>query len=334
MRQIRTNCERCVENGCPEWCIVAGQINSSMKASAMISPTFTAAAAESADQLIHMALKEDLDQAGDLTSLATVPANAAATVNIVARENGFLAGGLLVSRVYEALAGMQNEDADVGVRLLIEDGRPLVPGDVIASVTGPIRMLLTGERIALNFLIHLSGIASRTAEFVKLVEGSNAAILDTRKTLPAYRHLHKYAVLCGGGTNHRMGLYDGMLIKDNHLAARGNSSVADAVQSAREFLSKNCPGLPVEVEVDTIDQLQDALRAKPEIVLLDNMKPSQLQQAVKLRDEVSADTLLEASGGVNRETVGCIAGTGVDRISIGGLTHSAPALDIGYDWPW
>lgn len=300
----------------------------------MTPPAFSAAASDSAQALIQMALAEDLSEAGDLTSQATVPADASATVNIVARDSGRLAGGVLIERVYAALAACEQSEQAVEVSVNLPDGRLLSSGDVIASVTGPVRALLTGERTALNFLIHLSGIATRTAEFVRLVEGSNAVILDTRKTLPAYRHLHKYAVLCGGGTNHRMGLYDGMLIKDNHLAARGNTSVADAVSSARDYLSENAPGLPVEVEVDTLVQLKDALAAKPEIVLLDNMKTTELQQAIRLRDELSPSTLLEASGGVNTETVGCIAGTGVDRISIGGLTHSAPALDIGYDWPW
>ncbi|MCR9198143.1 MAG: carboxylating nicotinate-nucleotide diphosphorylase [Planctomycetaceae bacterium] len=300
----------------------------------MTPPVFSAAASDSAQALIQMALAEDLSDAGDLTSLATVPADVSATVNIVARDAGRLAGGVLIEQVYSALDHRNRQETSVEVRVNIPDGSLLSSGDVIASVSGPIRALLTGERTALNFLIHLSGIATRTAEFVRLVEGSNAVILDTRKTLPAYRHLHKYAVLCGGGTNHRMGLYDGMLIKDNHLAARGNQAVADAVQSARDFLSQHAPGLPVEVEVDTLAQLKDALAANPEIVLLDNMKTTELQQAIRLRDEHSPDTLLEASGGVNTETVGCIAGTGVDRISIGGLTHSAPALDIGYDWPW
>ncbi len=289
----------------------------------------------SADTIISLALDEDLQQRGDLTSLSTVPFENKATVNVGAREAGFLSGGILIERVYAALCKRENAAADsVIVESKQNDGDAVQPGDVVATVTGPIQLLLTGERIALNFLIHLSGIASRTAEFVKLVEGSKAAILDTRKTLPGYRLLHKYAVRCGGGTNHRMGLYDGMLIKDNHLAARENRSVADAVNAARNYLKTQSLDLPVEIEVDTIEQLQDALAAQPEIVLLDNMKPSELQKAIVLRDMMSPETLLEASGGVNLETVGCIAGTGVDRISIGGLTHSAPALDLGYDWPW
>lgn len=289
----------------------------------------------SADTIIALAFDEDLQQRGDLTSLATVPSENRATVNVGAREAGFLGGGILIPRVYATLCEREGVAPDtVEVKTHIHDGTAVNAGDVVAAVTGPIRLLLTGERIALNFLIHLSGIASKTAEFVHRAEGSRAVILDTRKTLPGYRLLHKYAVRCGGGTNHRMGLFDGMLIKDNHLAARGNRSVADAVTAARAYLASQSLDLPVEVEVDTLEQLQDALAAAPEIVLLDNMKPPQLQQAIALRDKLSPATLLEASGGINLETIGCIAGTGVDRISIGGITHSAPALDLGYDWPW
>lgn len=292
-------------------------------------------ACETADQIIRMAFQEDLQDRGDLTSSATVPAEVTASVNVVARESGRLSGGILIERVYRELCTRLKQPPEVvAVDLKINDGEALEPGTLIASVTGPVRFLLTGERIALNFLIHLSGIASKTAEFVRLVEGSNAVILDTRKTLPGYRWLHKYAVRCGGGTNHRMGLFDGVLIKDNHLAARGNLAVADAVVAARTYLASQSLDLPVEVEVDTLEQLRDVLAQKPEIVLLDNMKPPELQQAVAIRNQLSPNTLLEASGGVNVETVGCIAGTGVDRISIGGLTHSAAALDVGYDWPW
>ncbi|MFY9257006.1 MAG: carboxylating nicotinate-nucleotide diphosphorylase [Fuerstiella sp.] len=301
----------------------------------MNTVTISKQALQSADVIIGLALDEDLQDLGDLTSQATVPIDAVAEVNIVAREAGVLSGGVLIAPVYDALCHRNNVAGDrVSVDVHINDSSPLQPGDHVATVKGPVQLLLTGERVALNFLIHLSGIASKTAEFVSRVEGSNTVILDTRKTLPGYRLLHKYAVKCGGGTNHRMGLYDGMLIKDNHLAARGNLSVADAVSTARTYLQKKSLQLPVEVEVDTLQQLKDALASKPEIVLLDNMNPPQLQQAVAIRDELSASTLLEASGGVNLETVGCIAGTGVDRISIGGLTHSAAALDLGYDWPW
>jgi len=287
---------------------------------------------ESADPLILLALAEDLGDRGDLTSRATIPHDAKGEVRVVARENGRLAGAVLIERVYSALAAFAPDLAGVTVTQHLADGATLEPGSHIASVSGPVRALLGGERIVLNFLIHLSGIASRTAEFVEKVEGSGAVILDTRKTLPGYRLLHKYAVRCGGGCNHRMGLYDGILIKDNHLASRESQSVAESIHAARAFLEGHGYDVPIEVEVDTLEQLRDVLSSQPAIVLLDNMRTSHLQQAVSIRNELSPDTLLEASGGVNLETVGCIAGSGIDRISIGGLTHSAPALDIGYDW--
>jgi nicotinate-nucleotide pyrophosphorylase (carboxylating) len=293
------------------------------------------AALASADKLIQLALTEDLEDCGDLTSQATVPPNITATVNLVARENGVLSGSVLIERVYAALCALQLVSADsIQVTSCVSDGERVEPGKTIATVVGPVSLLLTGERVVLNFVIHLSGIASLTAEFVRRANGSRAVILDTRKTLPGFRLLHKYAVRCGGGSNHRTGLFDGILIKDNHLAARGCDSVADAVTAARSWLQQQNLNLPVEVEVDTLHQLRDALAQHPEIVLLDNMKPTELQAAVTLREELSPHTLLEASGGVNLDTVGCIAGTGVDRISIGALTHSAPALDLGYDWQW
>lgn len=289
----------------------------------------------SAEKIITMALDEDLADRCDITSAATVPESKNATVNIVARETGRLAGLVLLPIVYRQLCERDSLPVDtVSIDLKMADGDQLVPGDLVASVSGPVRMLLTGERTILNFLIHLSGISSLTSRFVELTEGSKAVILDTRKTLPGYRLLHKYAVRCGGGTNHRMGLYDGMLIKDNHLAARGNSSVSDAVTDAREWLAENELAVPVELEVDTLEQLRTCLRAKPEIVLLDNMTNEQMSEAVQIRNQHSAATLLEASGGVNLGTVAGIAATGVDRISIGALTHSAKALDLGFDWPW
>ncbi len=169
---------------------------------------------------------------------------------------------------------------------------------------------------------------------MKLVQGTKAVILDTRKTLPGYRLLQKYAVRCGGGTNHRMGLYDGILIKDNHLAARGESSCAAAVADARKYMERFDRKAKIEIEVDSLEQLRDALNATPEIVLLDNMSPALMREAVEIRDATSSSTLLEASGGVSLETVRAIAESGVDRISVGSLTHSSPALDLGFDWPW
>lgn len=289
----------------------------------------------SAESIIGMALDEDLADRCDITSAATVPESTNATVNIVARETGRLAGLVLLPLVYRKLCERDSLVTDIiSIDLKMADGDQLAAGDVVASVSGPVRMLLTGERTILNFLIHLSGIASLTSQFVQAAEGSKAVILDTRKTLPGYRLLHKYAVRCGGGTNHRMGLYDGMLIKDNHLAARGNSSVSDAVTDARQWLSDQQLAVPVELEVDTLEQFRACLAAKPEIVLLDNMTNDQMRDAIEIRNELAADTLLEASGGVNLKTVAGISATGVDRISIGALTHSAKALDLGFDWPW
>jgi len=283
---------------------------------------------ESAEALIRIALEEDLGERGDLTSSSTVDATLSATVNIVARESGVMCGGPLIALVFRSLG------SDVRIDLRIHDGDSLHKGSVIATISGLVRSLLSAERTILNFMIHLSGIASRTAAFVDRVKGTKAAILDTRKTLPGYRLLHKYAVRCGGGTNHRMGLYDGILIKDNHLAARGDQAVASAVADARRYMKSHGVQLPIEIEVDTLDQLRDALRETPDIVLLDNMEPARLVQAVEIRDDVAAGTRLEASGGVTLQTVRAIAESGVDRISIGGLTHSSPALDLGFDWPW
>lgn len=288
---------------------------------------------ESAGTIIELALAEDLHDRGDITSAATINAGSTADVHVVARQSGVLSGAVLLNPVYQTLAAKSPGSMACEVSLHVEDGAELTPGSQIATIHGSVRQLLSGERTALNFLSHLSGIASATAAFVRRVSGTGAVILDTRKTLPGYRQLQKYAVRCGGGKNHRMGLYDGMLIKDNHLAASQGRTVADAVATARRFLQDEAITVPVEVEVDTLQQLNDALQEHPEIVLLDNMKPATLQEAVRIRDQISPETLLEASGGITLESVGCVAGAGVDRISIGGLTHSAPALDIGFDWP-
>jgi nicotinate-nucleotide pyrophosphorylase (carboxylating) len=203
----------------------------------------------------------------------------------------------------------------------------------VGSLEGPLRSLLTGERTALNFLTHLSGVATLTRKFVDAIAGTPARILDTRKTLPGWRTLQKYAVRCGGGTNHRLGLYDGCLIKDNHLAgwavAHPASSVSDAIHRARQRLPA---GTPIEVEVDTLEQLIAALVARPEIVLLDNMDPPALRKAVEIRDATAPEVQLEASGGIALENVAEIAATGIERISVGAITHSAPALDLAFDW--
>lgn len=288
---------------------------------------------DSADALIELALAEDLQERGDITSRAVIAESEQSEAQVVARESGRLSGAVLLERVYSALARRQKSSTACQVQLHLSDGDSLEPDSLIATVSGSVQALLSGERVALNFLIHLSGIATRTSRFVERIQGTKTVILDTRKTLPGYRQLQKYAVRCGGGTNHRMGLYDGILIKDNHLAAHADRSVAGGVTIARQFLEAQTLDVPIEVEVDTLEQLKDVLRESPDIVLLDNMKPAELQKAVQIRDTDSPVTLLEASGGITLDTVGCAAAAGVDRISIGGLTHSAPALDIGYDWP-
>lgn len=214
----------------------------------------------------------------------------------------------------------------------MKDGLPVAAGETIAVVSGSTRQLLIAERTVLNFMTHLSGIATLTNLFVREVAGTSATILDTRKTHPGFRLLEKYAVRCGGGKNHRIGLYDAILIKDNHLAARKRSHPNESAEALLQSARKKYPETIIEVEVDTLEQLQEMIPGKPDIILLDNMSNDQLRQAMEIRDRLNPNILLEASGGVNLQTVQQIASTGVDRISIGSLTHSAPAFDIGFDW--
>ncbi|MEZ6057304.1 MAG: carboxylating nicotinate-nucleotide diphosphorylase [Planctomycetaceae bacterium] len=291
-----------------------------------------------AQSLLALAIDEDLAHVGDLTSQTVIPVDSRGRVQIVSRKRGVLSGLPIVSMVYAAIGGnLQNGQDTDGSEIVItpqcQDGDILEPGTIIATLTGSVRTLLTGERTALNFLTLLSGTATLTLQFVEAVKGTHAKILDTRKTLPGYRALQKYAVRCGGGMNHRQGLYDAVMIKDNHLAAwvrDPSHSIADAVRSAREAVPEETM---VIVEVDTLDQLRLVLPACPDVVLLDNMPTSQLIEAVSIRNRVARSVALEASGGVNLKTIREIAETGVDRISIGALTHSAPALDLGFDWP-
>lgn len=291
-------------------------------------PIFDHDATNSAITLARMSLNEDLRDVGDVTCLATIPSSLNATVQVVSRESGIVSGLPIIPIVLREFS----EEVDVVVS--VNDGAKIQRGTVLASLTGAVRTLLTAERTILNFLTHLSGIASRTAQYVDAIAGTKACILDTRKTLPGYRALQKYAVRCGGGTNHRMGLYDGVLIKDNHLAARGDSACAAAVADARHYMNSSGRNSAIEIEVDTLEQLLDALKEKPEIVLLDNMPPETLIKAVALRNQYCPATLLEASGGINLPNVRRVAETGVERISVGALTHSSPALDLGFDWPW
>jgi nicotinate-nucleotide pyrophosphorylase (carboxylating) len=271
--------------------------------------------------LIDLALAEDLGDAGDVTSLATIPQDLRGEAAFVARSPGVLAGREAARQVFLRI------DAEVDLRPLCADGDALAKGDVIATVEGAMRSILAAERTALNFIQRLSGVATLTRQFVDAVAGLPVQILDTRKTTPGWRMLEKYAVRMGGGSNHRVGLYDMVLIKDNHLAAKLNEIEA-AIAAARA----SYPTLPVEVEVDSLEQLDRALGASPDIVLLDNMSLGEMRQAVVRRDAKAPGVKLEASGSVNLQTVRGIAETGVDRISVGALTHSAKALDIALDY--
>jgi len=269
------------------------------------------------EQVVHTALREDLGDAGDITTNAVIPADARVEALLVAREDGCLAG------LDAALFAFRVLDPDVRSTVALRDGGGLTRGTVIASIYGSARAVLGAERTALNLLSHLSGIASLTAAYVRAVGRNRTAIVDTRKTTPGLRALEKYAVRMGGGVNHRFGLYDAVLIKDNHVAAAGG--VGPAVRAARSSAGHL---VKVEVEVDTLAQLDEALEAGADAVLLDNMSLEQLRAAVRAND---GRALLEASGSVTLEGVAEVAATGVDLISVGRLTHSAPALDIGLD---
>jgi nicotinate-nucleotide pyrophosphorylase (carboxylating) len=284
-----------------------------------------------ASQLVALALAEDLGERGDITTQLTIPPTSEGTVRLIAREAGVLAGLPIVRMTFTSLGR--------GVEIVDQrrDGDMLSAGTVVAILKGPTAQLLTGERTALNFVTHLSGIASLTHRFVQAAVGGRAVVLDTRKTLPGWRVLQKYAVRCGGGQNHRMGLHDGILIKDNHLAACvqdiGREPEHGAlVQAVRHARAHAPPGLPIEIEVDSLEQLDDVLAARPEIILLDNFTTDAMREAVRRRNRTAPETRLEASGGVNLGTIAAIAATGVDRISIGALTHSAPALDLAFGW--
>ena len=285
----------------------------------------TGAEVASAKTLISIALWEDLGALGDRTSLATIPADKQATARFVARGDGVIAGLFVARDVAVAVDPLLHFEPE------LTDGTSVARGTILATLSGPLRSILAAERIALNFLQRLSGIATLTRQYVDAVAGLPVKILDTRKTTPGWRLLEKYAVRMGGGTNHRIGLYDAILIKDNHIAGiAGPNPVRRSVELVRAHPGNE--GLEVEVEVDSLAQLLEVLPAKPEIVLLDNMTPEQLRECVKLRNQIAPTTLLEASGGITLATLRTIAETGVDRISIGALTHSAPAFDIGLDY--
>ena len=266
--------------------------------------------------LVMAALAEDIG-GGDVTTLALVPEDSIATAVMTAREPLVMAG------VDLALAAFEQVDGRVEFDIEVLDGQQGVLGQALLRVQGPTRALLTAERTALNFVQRLAGVATLTAQFVEKIVGTQAQILDTRKTTPGWRVLEKYAAACGGGTNHRVGLYDQLMIKDNHLAVVGGD-VAEAVRLAREA----SPELKIEVEADTVDQAQTAAVAGADIILLDNMNCDELREAIR---RIDGRARIEASGGVTLETVREIAETGVDFISVGALTHSASSVDIALD---
>lgn len=294
------------------------------------------ATAHACRSLVRLAVAEDLDRQQDWTTLSLVPAGATGAADVAARQAGVLAG-------LEAAAIVAQEyDPHLVFTPNMRDGEPLAKGDVVATLSGPARSLLTAERVILNMLSRLSGVASLTRQYVNAVAGTAARIYDTRKTTPGWRRLEKLAVRAGGGFNHRLNLAAAVLIKDNHLAlgaAAGQAafSPAAAIEHARSFMAE-VPDAPpgeswiVEVEVDTLDQLAEVLPAGPDIVLLDNMNCDTLRKAIELRNRVAPHISLEASGGVNLSTVRAIAETGVERISVGALTHNAVWLDLGLDW--
>jgi nicotinate-nucleotide pyrophosphorylase (carboxylating) len=269
------------------------------------------------EEIVRAALAEDLGPAGDVTTLATVDAAAKGAAKIVTREAGVLAGLAVAAGAY-AVVG----EGRVSLRLLVEDGARLAPGEVVATVEGPMRDLLTGERTALNLLGQLSGVASLTRRWVDAVEGTGARIRDTRKTVPGLRALQKYAVRCGGGVNHRMSLSDAALVKDNHVAAAGG--VVNAFRLVRE----RYPELPLGIEVDTLAQAREVIDAGADLVLLDNMDLADMRAAVAY---AGGRAELEASGGLRLDNARAVAETGVDYLAVGALTHSAPVLDIGLD---
>jgi nicotinate-nucleotide pyrophosphorylase (carboxylating) len=270
------------------------------------------------EPLVRNALLEDLGLAGDITSAAVIPADHRSVVVMAAREPGVIAG------LDAAELAFQLVDPAIVMKRQVQDGAAVAPGDIIATIEGPSRGLLTAERAALNFLGHLSGIASVTASIAAAISGTKASVACTRKTTPGLRALEKYAVRAGGGMNHRFALYDAVLIKDNHIAVAGG--VREAIRSAKAGVGHL---VKIEVEVDTLEQLREVMDEGVDAVLLDNMTPERLREAVEI---VAGRAITEASGRINPETAPAIAATGVDLISVGWLTHSAPVLDIGLDF--
>lgn len=267
--------------------------------------------------LIELTIAEDLADGVDVTSVATVPEPQYSILDLVARQPGVTAGVWVAAAVFDLIS---DHDAEIDVR--IEDGSEVKPGDVLVSIKAHTRHLLVGERTALNLFCHLSGVATATHAWALKLEGTNARVRDTRKTMPFLRALEKYAVRCGGGVNHRMSLSDAALVKDNHIVAAGG------VRQAFEAVRSKFPGIPVEVEVDTIEQLHEVLGAGADLVLLDNFTLDEMREAVAIN---AGRATLEASGGLTLDNAYDVGHTGVDYIAVGALTHSAPVLDIGAD---
>lgn len=291
-----------------------------------------------AERLLHWAFEEDLGTGGDLTSRALVPDDVEGAGELIARRDGIAAGIPLVPEILRIVDGQLQWNATV------RDGQPIAAGRALGRLAGPARSILTAERVLLNMLGRLCGVATLTRAYVDAIAGTGTRIYDTRKTTPGWRRLEKYAVRCGGGFNHRFNLEAAVLIKDNHLAfgtqrwrLPASATPGEAVRRVRNHLSKHFPAHEVEatiieVEVDSLELLESALDANPDIVLLDNMAPAQLAEAVKLRDHAAPQVELEASGTVSLISVREIAASGVERISVGALTHSAASLDLSLDW--
>ena len=296
-------------------------------------------------KLIELALIEDvhdtdLEKAWDCTTLSVVPDDVKASATFVSRDEGVVCGLQVAQLAIELFA------PELDLELKVSDSQAVVKQQELAVLSGEARKILMMERTCLNFMCRLSGISTLANQFVKLAgeKGAKAKILDTRKTTPAWRRLEKYAVACGGGENHRMGLYDAIMLKDNHLAfyrslvEDNQDTIPTTIKIARQWINDNATKLPngektiLQLEVDTLEQLEIALGTDCDIVLLDNMDCDQLKRGVAMRDDKAPKILLEASGGVNLKTIGEIAQTGVERISVGALTHSAVNFDIGLDW--
>ena len=301
---------------------------------------WSAALIDDVRQLVRLSVREDIADQYDWTTVATVPLDNRGAANIVIRQTGIVAGVQIAELVFDEMS-INSE-----VQILVADGDVVEAGTTVVSLSAAAIDLLTAERIILNFMGRLCGIATQTSEYVKLLAGTGVDVYDTRKTTPGWRRLEKYATQCGGAVNHRIGLHDAILIKDNHLAACAvtlsgddRDVIGDAIEKSRELIQTVVAAgnpidaaMPIEIEVDTLEQLQIALAHYPDIVLLDNMSNEQLRNAVVMRNDVAPEVQLEASGGVTQQTIRSIAETGIDRISVGALTHSANSLDVALDW--